>query len=40
MPVQLLAIVERVKKQAGRPDIATIFDCIDASEGQLAFAGT
>jgi hypothetical protein len=27
------AIVEQVKKQAGRADIATIFDCIDASEG-------
>ena len=40
MPVQLLAVVERVKKQAGRADIATIFDCIDASEGRLAFAGT
>jgi len=40
MPVQLLAVVERVKKQAGRANIATIFDCIDASEGQLAFAGT
>jgi hypothetical protein len=40
MAVQLLAVAERVKKQAGRANIATIFDCIDASEGQLALAGT
>jgi gluconokinase len=29
------ATVERVKKQMGRADIATIFDCIDANEGRL-----
>jgi hypothetical protein len=34
------AVVERVKKQAGHADIATIFDCIDASEGRLALART
>jgi hypothetical protein len=33
-------IVEQVKKQTDRTDIATIFDCIDASEGRLAFART
>ena len=30
------ATVERVRKLAGRPDIATIFDCIDADERRLA----
>lgn len=29
------ATVERVRKQSGRTDIATIFDCIDANEGRL-----
>jgi len=38
MAVQLLAVVERIKKQAGRANIATIFDCIDASKGRLALA--
>jgi hypothetical protein len=30
--------VEKVRKQTGRNDIATIFDCIDAGEGRLASA--
>ncbi len=30
------ATVERVRKQTGRADIVTIFDCIDANEGRLA----
>ncbi len=29
------ATVERVRKQTGRADIITIFDCIDANEGRL-----
>jgi hypothetical protein len=40
MPVQLLAVVEQVKNQAVRADVATILDGIDASEGRLAFART
>jgi hypothetical protein len=31
---QAAATVERVRKQTGRIDIATIFDCIDAGEGR------
>jgi len=30
--------VEQVRKQTGRNDIATIFDCIDAGEGRLPAA--
>jgi gluconokinase len=30
------ATVEQVRKLAGRPDIVTIFDCIDADERRLA----
>ncbi len=40
MPVQLFAVVDQVKKQPVRADIAMIFDCIDASEERLALAST
>ena len=32
--------VEKVREQSDRSDIATIFDCIDASEGRLAPASS